>query len=102
MVSDLQAEDNRFHRLFEKFSTESKALTIAFVALIVTVLALLMSFMALNAAKDAKIQVEYELTATRQELLILKNQLRLTDVYLQQNHMKMEAIGVEPTPLPER
>jgi len=100
--TDLQVDDNRFHRLFLKFSSESKALTIASVALIVTVLALLMAFMALDAAKHAKIQVEYELTATRQELVVLKNQMRLTDVYLQQNHVKMEALGIEPALLPER
>lgn len=100
--TDLQADNNRLHRLFEKFSAESKALTIASVALIVTVLALLMAFMALDAAKDAKIQVEYELAATRQEIVVLKNQMRLTDVYLQQNHVKMETLGIEPAPLPER
>jgi len=99
--TDLQVDDNRFHRLFEKFSSESKALTIASVALIVTVLALLMAFMALDAAKDAKIQVEYELAATRQELLILKNHMTLTNVYLLENHVIMKTIGLQPVPLPE-
>ena len=102
MVQDLQAENNRINRLFERFSSEARLVSIATVALIVSALSLLMAFMALDAAEHAKIQVEYELAATRQELLILKNQLRMTDVYLQQNHMKMEAIGIEPVPLPER
>lgn len=100
--TDLQVEDNRLHRLFKQFSSESRAVSIATIALIITVLALLMSFMALDAATNAKIQVEYELQATREELFILKNQLRLTDVYLLQNHVKMKSIGIEPAPLPER
>ncbi len=100
-TTDLQVEDNRLHRLFLKFSAESRLITIVSVALIVTVLALLMAFMALDAAKDAKIQVEYELAATRQELLILKNHMTLTDVYLLENHMIMKTIGLNPAPLPE-
>ena len=102
MAEDLQAENNRFHRLFRQFSSESKAVSIATVALVVAALSLLMAWMAVYDAIHAKIQVEYELVETRQEILILKNQMRLTDVYLQKNHVKMEYFGLEPVPLPEK
>jgi hypothetical protein len=100
MVTDL-TPDNKLHRLFEKFSNESKIVTVSSIAMIVAILALLMSWISLSDAKHAKVKVDYELAGTRQEMLILKNQLRLTDVYLQENHILLEQI-TDPVPLPER
>ena len=58
MVKDLQAEQNQSFRLFEKFSSESKLVTIASISLIVSLLALLMGAIATYAALSANIKVE--------------------------------------------
>ena len=101
-TSEINPQRSEKYRAVERLSYVPKLIIISSVAAIASILALLMAFMALNDAKHAKIQIEYELAETRQELLILKNQMRLTDVYLQKNHVKMEHFGLEPTPLPER
>ena len=108
MVSELQAENNRLHRLFQQFSAESKALTIASVALIITVLALLMSFMALDAAKDAKIHVEYQDTDIAEirenyekEILQLENKITLYLYHVQNLELYLKSEGLNPPP-PEK
>jgi len=69
MVQDLQAEDNRLHRLFEKFSSEARTISIASVALIISVLSLLMAWMAVYDASNAVAKVNYELQETQRLLL---------------------------------
>ena len=97
-TTDLQAENNRFHRLFEKFSAESKALTIASVALIITVLSLLMAFMALDAAKNAKIRAQYQ----DQIIEDLSDEFRLYQYHAEAIHADLTAHGFKPPPLPEK
>jgi len=63
MVSDLQAENNRINRLFERFSSESRAVSIATVALIVAALSLLMAWMSVYDAIHAKTQIEVVLVS---------------------------------------
>lgn len=58
MAEDLQAENNRFHRLFRQFSNESKAVSIATVALVVSALSLLMAWMAVYDAIHARSDVK--------------------------------------------
>ena len=101
MAQDLHAEDNRLNRLFKKFSSESKAVSIASIALIVSCLALLMAWMAVYDAKHAKIQVEYELKETHAELTATKNMMTLHNVYLQELYFLMKSEGLEPPSLPE-
>jgi len=84
MATELQADENRYHRLFKQFSSESKAVTIASVALIAALLCLLMAWSALNSATHAKAMVEYELQATRNELTALKNEVRLSELYVEE------------------
>ncbi len=101
MAEDLQAENNRFHRLFRQFSSESKAVSIATVALVVAALSLLMAWMAVYDAIHAKIQVETELEATRAELTESKNRTTLYITYVQTLHSDLVIKGFEPPPLPE-
>jgi len=84
MVSDLQADANARYRLFKEFFIESKAVTIASVALITALLCLLIAWSALNSATHAKAMVEYELQATRSELTALKNEVRLSELYVEE------------------
>ena len=101
-VQDLQADSNKLHRLFHKFSNESRAISISTVALIVSLLALLMAYMAVHSSNVALAKIDYELQATRSEITELKGQLALTDVYLQRVHVIIESNGLEAPPLPEK
>jgi len=84
MATELQADENRLYRLFKQFSGESKAVTIASVALITALLCLLIAWSALNSATHAKAMVEYELGATRAEMTALKNEVRLSELYVEE------------------
>jgi len=86
MVSDLQAEDNRLNRLFQKFSSESKAVTIASVSLIVCALALLMAWMAVYDSTHVKIQQQMVLESNlelKKEIRILQNKIDRYEADLQ-------------------
>jgi len=101
MATELQAEENRIHRLFKQFSSESKAVIIASVALIAALLCLLMSWLALMTAMNADAKVDYELQASREELTESKNRTTLYIVYMQELYVEMKAHGLDPPPLPE-
>ena len=58
MEQDLQKENNRLYRLFEKFSSEAKTVSIATVALVISALALLMSWMAVYDAIHVQADVD--------------------------------------------
>ena len=60
MADDLRPEANVLQRLFERFRDESNAVAIAKVSVVVALLSLLMAFMALDNAKDAKMRAEYQ------------------------------------------
>jgi len=78
MAQDLQEKDNRLHRLFERFSNESKTISIASVSLVISVLALLMAWMSVYDAIHAKTQVEIMLESNadlKKEVRILQNKI---------------------------
>ena len=60
MVHELEAETNRLDRLFTRFTDQSKAVSISSVALIVSLLALLMAWMAVDDAKTAALRSEMQ------------------------------------------
>lgn len=60
MVNELQADFNRLDRLFSKFSSEHKAVTISSVSLIIATLSLLMAWMAASDAKEANIRSQMQ------------------------------------------
>ena len=101
MATELQVDENRYHRLFKQFSSESKAVTIASVALIAALLCLLMAWSALNSATHAKAMVEYELQETRDELTATKNLMTLHNIYLQELYFLLKEHDIDPPPLPE-
>ena len=59
MVDDLRAENTVF-RLFRKFTREAQLLALSSIAIVVACLSLLLAFMALDNAKDAKLRAEYQ------------------------------------------
>lgn len=94
MVSELQ--DNTRYRLFEKFSTESKAITIAAVALIVSVLALLMSWMAVYDAIQAKSTIEADERYSAESYRQLEREYRLLQLKVDEHRAAMMAHGIDP------
>jgi len=78
MATELR--DNKTYRLFQKFSQESKAVSIATVALVVSTLALLLAWTAVNDARNARVMVEVELRVTRSEVEELHEQVDVLDI----------------------
>lgn len=101
-TTDLNTETNEQFRFFKRFSREGLLVSLCLTVTVISGLALFQSWIALYSATQAHAMVDYELHATRDEIKILKNQMRLTDVYLQKNHVKMDALNINPVPLPER
>ncbi len=58
MATDLQADDNRLHRLFRQFSKESSAIAISSIALVVSVLFAIMAVIAMRDANQAMAKAE--------------------------------------------
>jgi len=99
--SEIQVEENRFYRLFQKFSQESRLVVLVSVCMIATLVAVLTSVLAINSATHAKAMVEYELQATRDELTEAKNRTTLYIVYVQELQSDLITNGFQPPPLPE-
>lgn len=59
-TTDIQADKNQFYRLLKQFHDESKAVTISGLALIVAVLGLLMAWMAVDDATEARAEVRMQ------------------------------------------
>jgi len=96
MAQDLQAEDNRLNRLFEKFSSEAKAVSIATVALIVSTLALLMAFMGLYDAIHVKASLESDERYTIEYLHVVERETRLLKLQIEQQRGALIAAGIDP------
>ena len=88
-VQDLQTDDNRLHRLFRQFSSESKAVSISTVALIIATLSLLMAWMAVYDAIHAKTQVDVVLESNAD----LKKEVRLLQMKVDRYEAKLEVQG---------
>ena len=89
MAQDLQAENNRLNRLFEKFSSEAKAVSIATVALVISALALLMAWMAVYDAIHANAQVDVMLESNAAKI----KEIRLLQMKIDRYEAKLEAQG---------
>ena len=97
MAQDLQAENNRLNRLFEKFSSEAKAVSIATVALIVSTLALLMAFMAVYDAIHAKAELQAEKQYSAEAYRQLEREYRLLQLKVDEHRAAMMAHGIDPS-----
>lgn len=84
--TDLRAEDNKLSALVRLFKQESKAVTISGLALMAGILALLMAFMALSDAKEAKVRAEYQ----DQHIKTMQDQIATQQVYLDTHKHKEE------------
>jgi len=78
MADELQADTNRLNRLFQKFSQESKAVSIAIVSLVIAALSLLMAWLAVYDATTAKVTVEIQ----NQQIQDLEDEFRLLELYV--------------------
>lgn len=86
-VTDLRAETNLLKQAIDTIKTGAASLTHSKLAVIIAVLGLLLtsllSALAVYSSASAKAMVEYELEATRQEIVLMKNEVRLLEVYVQ-------------------
>lgn len=88
-VQDLQTDDNKLHRLFRQFSSESKAISISTVALVIATLSLLMAWMAVYDAIHAKARVDVVL----QSNVELSKEVRLLQYKIDLYNAHLEAEG---------
>lgn len=96
MVQDLQAKDNRLHRLFEKFSNESRTISIASISLVISVLALLMAWMSVYDALHVKALLESEIRMSGQSYEQLEREYRLLQAKVDRHRAAMLAAGIDP------
>lgn len=101
MADELRTEANLFQRLLDRFQEESNAVAISKVSVVVALLSLLMAFMALDNAKDAKTIVEVELRYERAHVKELTDEIKVWQIYSAKIHADLKAHGFEPPPLPE-
>lgn len=96
MPRDLKEKDNRLHRLFEKFSNESKTISIASIALIISVLALLMAWMSVYDALHVKATLEANERYSEQAYKELEREYRLLQLKVDEHRAAMMAAGIDP------
>ncbi len=99
--SEIQGEYARFVKTIKDFSKERDIVILSAIAVIASILAILMSWSAVDSAKDADAKVDRELWETREELTATKNMMVLHNVYLQELYLIMKDAGFDPPPLPE-
>jgi len=95
METALQPEINQFNRLLTRFTSESKTIVIASISLVVTVLSLLIAFMALDDAKHARIQAEFLKTQNsemRDEIEVYRIRSAKLDAWLKAKGVPVEEI----------
>ena len=96
MAQDLQAENNRLNRLFEKFSSEAKAVSIATVALVISALALLMAWMAVYDAIHVQADVDAMERSSAQAYKEMEREYRLLQLKVDEHRAAMMAAGIDP------
>jgi len=96
MEQDLQKENNRLYRLFEKFSSEAKAISIATVALVVSTLALLMAFMAVYDALHVKATLTADERSSAVAYRQMEREYRLLQLKVDEHRAAMMAAGIDP------
>ncbi len=101
MESELRADSNLLQRVIAAIREESKAVTIAQVSMVISAIFAVLCVLALAAALSANAKVDYELQATRDELIESKNRTTLYIVYVQDLHAYLTIKGLDPPPLPE-
>lgn len=93
-TTELQEGKNQFYRLLREFRQESRAITISSIALVVSVLALILTTFANNAANKAEAKVNYELVAARVEIQELREDIAVYRIRAAKLHAWLEANGV--------
>lgn len=81
-TTEINQQRSEKYRYLEKFSYGPKLIVLCSIAMIVSMLSLLMSFMALDDAKHARIQVEIELESMQKHIERLNDQYEITQIYL--------------------
>lgn len=101
MENELRADSNLLQRVIAAIRDESKAVAIAQVAMIISAVFSVLCVLAIAASFNANSKVDYELAATRKELLVSQNRTTLYIAYVQELRSDLIINGFEPPPLPE-
>lgn len=96
MARELQTENNALLRLFERFSQQSKIVVISSLALLAALLAMLLSLLAFNDAKHAKIQGELSAQIYSERVDELEEEIAVLGIRVAKWQAWAEANKLEP------
>ena len=99
--TNINPERNEKYRYLDQLSYVPKFIIISACAGFLAGVALILSVLAMYNATSANAKVDYELAATRKELLVSQNRTTLYISYVQVLHADLIIKGFEPPPLPE-
>ncbi len=100
-TTSINQERSEKYRYLDKLNYVPKFIIISACCGFIAGVALILSVLAMYNATDANAKVDYELSATRKELLVSQNRTTLYIVYVQRLHAELTIQGFEPPPLPE-
>jgi len=100
-TTEINPERSEKYRHLEKLGYVPKFIIISACCGFLAGVALILSVSALIGSSGASAKVDYELQATRDERVAMKNLMVLHNVYLQEVYVIMKDAGLDPPPLPE-
>lgn len=100
-TTDLNPERSEKYRHLDTLGYVPRFIIISACCAFVAAFALLIGALSLYNSTDANAKVDYELAATRKELLVSQNRTTLYITYVQTLHSDLIIKGFEPPPLPE-
>lgn len=106
--SEIQVEENRFYRLFQKFSQESRLVVLVSICMIATLFNVLVSVLALDGEKEVSLEVakldmkvELEFRYNEKYVTELTDEVEVWQIYAAKLHADLIAHGFKPPSLPE-
>ena len=100
-TKEINPERNEKYRYLDKLGYLPKFIIISACCGFLAGVALILSVLGLFSSTGASAKVDYELEATRKELLVAENRTTLYILLVQELHADLKAKGFEPPPLPE-
>lgn len=96
MENEIQADYKRWIRAIKEFGQERTIITIASISLVVSILALLMAWMAVYDAIQAKSTIEADERYSSESYRQLEREYRLLQLKVDEHRAAMMAHGIDP------
>ena len=100
-TTNINQERSEKYRYLDKLNYVPRFIIISACCGFLAGVALILSVLAMYNSTDANAKVDYELRATQEDIITMKNKMTLQTVYLQELYFIMQNEGLEPPPLPK-